>query len=68
MVMPGRFRCYSCGYEHRISERKYDELEGERFARSSNCPKNPGKMQETVNDREFYKILHVIPNPMYAYA
>jgi len=68
MVMPGRFRCYSCGYEHLISEREYDELKGERFARSRNCPENPEKMQEIVNDREFFKILHAIHNPRYAYA
>jgi hypothetical protein len=68
MALWGRFSCYSCGYEHAISERKYDELEGERFARSMNCPKNPGKMQEIIDDREFYRILHATPNPRYASA
>ncbi|MCJ7817141.1 MAG: hypothetical protein MUP55_04760 [Candidatus Aenigmarchaeota archaeon] len=68
MAMPGRFKCYSCGYEHVISEREYVELKGERFARSSNCPENLERVQETVNDREFFKILHAILNPGYAYA
>jgi len=68
MAMPTRFKCYSCGYEHAISEREYDHLKGEKFARSIGCPENLGRMQEMVNQREFYKTLHAIPNPRYASA
>jgi hypothetical protein len=68
MPLPGRFRCYSCGFEHPISQREYVNLGGERLPRGLGCLENPGKLQEIADEREFYKALHAMPNPRYAHA
>jgi hypothetical protein len=62
--MPGRFRCYSCGYEHRIREKTEDYSRGLVFERGISCPESAKNMQEKVDESEFYKKLHEIPHKL----